>query len=103
MPIHFINGNCVIAVEKSHTVYIMQPVINTLIGEYTRTHTNMRTKAISRNQAHLGHRPAHAWFKYARMKHVGYLTATNIVNLLEPKRYGQRALYQTPLEGKLID
>ena len=29
----------------------------------TNTHTDIRTGTISRNQAHAGLRPAHAWFK----------------------------------------
>ena len=38
-------------------------------GPQTHTHTDVRTKAISRNQAHAGLWPAHTWFK----KEVGFV------------------------------
>ena len=38
-------------------------VIYSLGGGHTHRHTDMQTKAISRNQVHVGLWPAHAWFK----------------------------------------
>ena len=63
-PIHFINGKCYIKQFKegkshetcltNHTrpisLHIMPLVINALGNGHTDTHTNVRTKEISRNQ-----------------------------------------------------
>ena len=79
-PIHFIDGRCHVKqlkADKSHKTclanhrrsishHIMPLVINGLGDRQTRryihTHTNMLTKAISKNQVCIGLQPAHTWF-----------------------------------------